>query len=116
MKYSLVMLALFAGMGACSTDEIEVYKTGRYVYFTDMPTDSIKESFFFYPDAETIDVDLYVRYAGREVESDINYQLVVDEELTTAQAGIVCQRLEIPFGSVFQRSTMSRHMWQVPFI
>ena len=88
MKHSLVMLALFAGMGACSTDEIEVYKTGRYVYFTDMPTDSIKESFFFYPDAETIDVDLYVRYAGREVESDINYQLVVDEELTTAQAGI----------------------------
>ena len=51
MKYSLVMLGLFAGMGACSTDEIEVYKTGRYVYFTDMPTDSIKESFFFYPDA-----------------------------------------------------------------
>ena len=90
MKYSFVILMLIVGwsLSSCSTDEIEVYQTDRYVYFTGMASDSIKESFFFYPGAETIHVDLLVRYAGLALEKDMAYRLVVDEELTTAQADV----------------------------
>lgn len=87
MRYKLIVLALIAGLGACSTDEIEVYEAGRYLYFLNA-SDSINESFFFYPDAETINVDLLVRYAGRLIDEDMPYQLAVNEKLTTAQRGV----------------------------
>lgn len=86
MKYIVVLWLLIIGLGSCSTDEIEYYDAERYLYFTEVSVDSIKESFFFYPGEETIGVDLLVRYAGKPIEEDMTYRLEVDENLTTAQA------------------------------
>lgn len=72
---------------ACSTDEIEFYEAGRYLYFTEAP-DSISESFFFYPGKEVLDVMLVVRYAGKELEESLAYQLAVDDALTTARKDV----------------------------
>lgn len=85
MKYIWMFMIMISVLWSCSIDDLTTYDADRYIYFTkDLQTDSIVESFFFYPGATYKDVEICISYAGKKMEQNCNYLLEVDNELTTA--------------------------------
>ena len=85
MKYCIVIIVLFVMFGACSTDSLDTYTADRYIYFSGKNAeDSVNTSFFFYPGATELDVPIEISFAGRPITTDTEYELVIDEGMTTA--------------------------------
>lgn len=88
MKYCILIFLLVSLLWACSTDELDTYNSGRYVYFSEgIAGDSIRESFFFYPGETTHEVKFELSFSGIPTQEDMVYQIGIDERYTTAVKG-----------------------------
>ncbi len=88
MRYIIIILVTLCVFAACSEDKFTTYDSTRYLYFAKgITTDSITESFFFYPDETTHDIRLELLFAGDPVTEAMAYRIDVDESLTTAVKG-----------------------------
>ena len=86
MRYIFILTILFSVFYSCSEDKLDTYDAERYVYFSNTSTDSIVESFFFYPGANSREVKIEIGYAGKEITGNCKYRIEVDQDLTTAAA------------------------------
>ena len=73
--------AMFA---ACDIRELTTYEGGVYVNFANPVTDSTVVSFMLNPGKDVVDVNYEMELVGIASASDLEYRIVVDEELTTA--------------------------------
>lgn len=68
----------------CKKENIETYNAGHYVQFTKLSSDTINLSFFFYPNVQSVDVDLPVKLIGKMSDQDLPYKLKVLADSTNA--------------------------------
>ena len=87
MKYCIVIIILLTVFGACSKDSLETYSADRYLYFSNKNAeDSVNTSFFFYPGATELEIPIEVSFAGRPITTDLDYELMIDSDMTTASS------------------------------
>lgn len=86
MKKYIALFVFLLGLWACSTKEIEVYTSERYLYFPDSTKglDTAMISFTHHPGATTLEVPFYVGLTGPICEQPLEYKLIVVDSLTTA--------------------------------
>lgn len=87
MRYIFILTILFSVFYSCNEDKLDTYDAERYIYFSNTSTDSIVESFFFYPDVNSLEKRIEIGYAGKEITGNLKYRIEVDQDLTTASAG-----------------------------
>lgn len=100
MNKIFLFLAVLGGIlfTSCQEDDIQVFGTEHYIYFDKFwedatypgteKADSTDVTFFFVDENEnSTQADLIVVMAGRKLEHDLNFQLRVVPELTTALPG-----------------------------
>ncbi|RZS72643.1 uncharacterized protein DUF4843 [Pseudobacter ginsenosidimutans] len=71
---------------SCKKENMDVYKSGHYIQFTNSLADTTNLSFFFYPGKEEVTLALPLRLIGTMPEGNLQYQLKVDPKVTTAEA------------------------------
>lgn len=64
---------------------MDIYKSGHFIQFTQVLTDTTNLSFFFYPGKEDLSIAMPVRLVGTMPDANIKYELKVDAKATTAQ-------------------------------
>lgn len=86
MKHSTILyiLAIPLLLTNCKKEDIELYSSGHYIQFTTPATDTVTLSFFFYAGKPDVDIALPVKLVGHMPEGNLNYQVKVDPEVTTA--------------------------------
>lgn len=86
MKRNIIVIAsLLLLTFGCTEQKIGTYTGEHYVSFkNDIKTDSIVTSFFFFPFDETLRIPVPVALGGMPLESDRQFVVSVDKELTTA--------------------------------
>ncbi|KIO42838.1 DUF4843 domain-containing protein [Sanguibacteroides justesenii] len=70
---------------SCSKEEIPMYGPEHYVQFTDIWTDSLEYSFFFYSWANDLQIPLAVKLVGDPLKEKTKFVIKVVENETTAK-------------------------------
>ena len=83
-KYIFILLVALSAI-YCTEEKIPTYHGGHYISFTtDMSKDSTISSFFFYPNATSIEIPLTLQLGGGPLAEDHQYTLAVVEEESNA--------------------------------
>ncbi|WP_018337229.1 DUF4843 domain-containing protein [Butyricimonas synergistica] len=97
-KIYVFILSVFL-LGACSKEDIPMYNTVNYIQFTNAYKDSMEISFFFYGNAEQIEVPIHVEMLGNLFLEDQPFTVVLDKNLSTATE----KHIELPEYYVFHK-------------
>ena len=82
-KIYVFILSVFL-LGACSKENIPMYDTANYIQFSDTYRDSMDISFFFYGNAEQIEIPVEVEMLGNLFLEDRSFVVELDKDLSTA--------------------------------
>ena len=82
-KIYVFILSVFL-LGACSKENIPMYDTVNYIQFSDTYRDSMDISFFFYGNAEQIEIPVEVEMLGNLFLEDRSFVVELDKDLSTA--------------------------------
>lgn len=86
MRY-VIMIIILLCFCSCQEAKFTTYDADNYVQFTRSLEDSTVVSFTFYPGEDELLWALPVEISGIPVESELQYNVVVDKELSTAIEG-----------------------------
>ncbi|MBO9632647.1 MAG: DUF4843 domain-containing protein [Chitinophagaceae bacterium] len=101
--YSLLLTTLFS----CKKEEMDVYRSGHFIQFTQAITDTTNFSFFFYPGKDELSIPMPIRLVGTMPEADIKYELKVDAKASTAQS----QHYSLPASFEFRKGLAIDTAW-----